>query len=112
MKNLTIAPERMIAILELVYASLNNDKIISRGICYHINLLEVNSDISLSEYFEVNKWFQTQKPRRGKHFEFTKHVEYKNMSTALWWWYGTLEGREQRLLFLKHLQKEFQKLVA
>lgn len=96
MKKLT--NKRISELLTIVLEKLKNDKYFDRGICYFIDLLRINH--SYDEVESLIKWFQNEKPRPRKNYQFTQDENFYN---GLWWWYGTLEGRESRIKFLEYL---------
>ena len=69
-----------------------------RGICYFIDCLNlVNPHNEVMEFY---KWFQSEKPRPKKNYQFTKNNTFYN---GMWWWVLTDEGKQSRIEFLEYL---------
>jgi len=99
--------KRKIELLTIVLGTLTNDRYL-RGICYNIEALWGDNKATIQEVNHLAGWFRGQKPRKKMNYSFAKNSEFYN---GMWWWYCNEKGKEQRILFLKHLIKKLETLT-
>lgn len=85
--------------------AINNFELIDyEGICYLLNKLWDKGLFSEKEYNKIRDHFKSCHPsENSKYFSFSKHPSFGGF---IWWWKCDNLGKEQRLLFLKQLQKD------
>lgn len=90
---------KRLKLLKLLLEIFEKDETYRRGICYSIKLLFFEG-IKYEKCLAFEAWFQRQKPHSEIYSNFYKHPSFTG---GAWWWCRTEEGKEQRILFLKHL---------